>query len=281
MATVSFLLKEPKADPGIVNTPAKATVSALELQNALDSLRLSATSAIRQKVLVHTLIAATIEQGKFTDFEEYLGRMPTTVNQAHTALSSWLLHYYQMAHRETDAQRMRVALLARYPGDAETENMVRLSTIVAHRASTSASLGQVDVAALRKVAGSGTTSARVACPLARRYEPSCPCRFPTQEAARPLAGRTNTSVHVSTVLGDIFPNPAGEQVHISYSSVVGNGLLYLEVRNTLGQTVQQVPLSGASGEIQLPVGHLAAGLYQVAVVSNGRCLATQRLAVAH
>ena len=126
------------------------------------------------------------------------------------------------------------------------------------------------------------TAARAACPLARRYEPACPCRFPTKGTApNPVPQGRGGAAILRAALGAAYPNPADASVRVPYTLPAGHGLGYLELRNALGQLVRRVALPDRAGEGLFAVGNLPTGLYHCALVSNGQTLATRRLAVTH
>ena len=255
-----------------------------KVQSAYDSLLLSAISVNRRSVLLSVITTAVSEQQDFIRLETYLTSLPQTASWVHATLSGWLLRYYRTKHREPDAQRVRTALLARHHADLEVSSFVQLSDALAHLSHPVDPLAPpapADVTALRQVAASGTASARVACPVARRYAPACPCRFFGADAAKVLAKKRNLNAASVSLMGAAYPNPVGEWVQIPYTLPAGHGPVYLEVRNTLGQLVRRVALPSGSGEARIGVGALAAGLYQVALVGAGQPLATQRLSVNH
>ncbi len=266
---------------GINNRGAiKQPISPGELRNAFDSLRM-AIPVSRRAVLVNTLIAATAQNEDFAGLETYFHGLPAAAGWAHSALGGWLLHHYRAVHHEPGAQRVRTALLARHSADAEVKSMVQLSDALKNLADPTAPSAPAAVASLLEVAGSGTASARVACPVARRYAPACPCRYAGKSTKQALAERGNSTNDKAAVLGAPYPNPADQTVRVAYALPVGSGPARLAVRNALGQLVQRVALPGTAGETVLDVRGLPAGLYQLSVVGAGHGTATQRLSVTH
>jgi hypothetical protein len=238
----------------------------------------------RKQELLNQIILATVQQNDATRLEDYLANLPASANQIHAKLGSWLLTYYHATHHETDAQRIRAVILARHPGDPEVKSLVQFSDALVrlqHPNNPLAVPASATIAVLKEVAASGTAVARAACPIARRYSPACPCRFATKSTA-PAAGALNQSiVPDKLMLGSIYPNPAAELIHIPYRLPVGEAITSLEVRNSLGQLVQQVGLSARTGEAAVNVSHWSAGLYNIELVQGGQRLAMQRVAITH
>ncbi len=261
------------------------SLSTAALQNVYDSLRLTTPAGNRWSALLHTVLAAVAQQEDFTTLETYLAGLPASANQTHAILGSWLLAEYRTRHRDSDAQQVRTALLERHATNADVKSYIQLSDALIHLQKGSLRSGRpasADVAALRTVAGSGTAAARAACPLARRYEPACPCRFPTKGAAHNPVPPSRAGVPTPmAALGAAYPNPADASVRVPYTLPGGHGLLYLELRNALGQLVQRVALLDRAGEVPFAVGNLPAGLYHCALVGDGHPRATRQLAIIH
>lgn len=260
--------------------PTRPLISAADLKSAYDSLRLATTSASRQQCLLTRLSTSSSERQDFAALEAYWGKLPISVNPVHARLGHWLLGCYRAAQQETAAQRVRTALLARHGTNPEITRYVQLSDALIQLRGMPQPFAQpapAVVAALREVAGSGTAAARVACPVARRYAPACPCRFPkgsVQVLATDQAVRTSPNG-----LGTPYPNPTDGMVRVPYRLLPGHAPAHLDVRNALGQLLQHVVLPNASGEAQFFVGTLAAGLYTCTLVGEGQPCQTRRFAV--
>jgi hypothetical protein len=106
-----------------------------------------------------------------------------------------------------------------------------------------------DVAALRQVAASGTASARVVCPIARRYDATCLCRFPARKSAQTIVNQDKVDSSKFASLGVPYPNPADVSVQVLYALASSICSAQLIVSNALGQQVWAVPLSPRSGEV--------------------------------
>lgn len=254
------------------------------MRQAADSLQL-AIPAKRQHALLSTLIAATIQRQEFVSLETYLAGLPDVAQAVHAALGGWLLHYYrEEAHDEPGAQRVRAALLTRHPADLEVSSFVRLSDALTHlaqRADPLARPAPAALAALREVAASGTAAARVACRLARRYDPACPCRLTATATASAQAIAQREAAPMSSVanLGVPYPNPASTTIHFPYVLTTGGGAANLEIRNALGQVMRQIELTAPIGEVQLSVHNLPVGLYSCTLRGAGLGYVVRRFAV--
>lgn len=272
---------------GITNraSTTKPLVDAVTLQNAYDSLRVPTVSPYRQNVLLGAVTSAVSEQENYAELEAYLVGLPSTAARIHSTLSGWLLQQYRTQYRESDAQRIKVEMLRRNAADPEVRSYVQLSDVLTHLNRNKA--GQpltkpvpADVAVLRAVAASGTASARIACVIARRYEPACPCRFASKPAGAIMTnGGSVSAQNEPNMLSAPYPNPADHTVRLHYALSLNGGTSRLEVRNSLGKLVYQENLSAHSGEVQLSTSQLAPGLYHVTLLDEGRRLATQPLAI--
>jgi Secretion system C-terminal sorting domain len=67
----------------------------------------------------------------------------------------------------------------------------------------------------------------------------------------------------------IWPNPASDQITLSWPIADGGDVAAVHVFNDLGQVVLRTVLAAGTSDAQLFVGHLAAGCYSLALVGEG------------
>ena len=73
------------------------------------------------------------------------------------------------------------------------------------------------------------------------------------------------------------PNPASSWVSIGYLLPGNSASATLLVRDITGHLVEQFRVSGEEGQVNWAVQKLAAGVYSVELVRDGRTVETQRL----
>jgi len=84
---------------------------------------------------------------------------------------------------------------------------------------------------------------------------------------------------ISQVTGAVaYPNPASGQVHFLLN-LKGNQNGTLILRNIIGSTVKEIPISGSSEKLSLRIDDLPNGVYFYSIVSNGTILSTKKLIV--
>jgi hypothetical protein len=77
-----------------------------------------------------------------------------------------------------------------------------------------------------------------------------------------------------------YPNPASGRVTIDFSGINGaQGTILL--RNILGETLNEYPVTVASGQVTFDAAELPAGVYFYSAVVNGGAVATKKLVVRH
>jgi Beta-propeller repeat len=67
----------------------------------------------------------------------------------------------------------------------------------------------------------------------------------------------------------VYPNPATDQIHLSWPMTHGEAVLEAIVFNDLGQTALRVPLTTQAGSAQFSIQGLAVGFYGLALVGEG------------
>lgn len=75
------------------------------------------------------------------------------------------------------------------------------------------------------------------------------------------------------------PNPASSWVSIGYLLPGNSASATLLVRDMTGHLVEQFTVGGEEGQVNWAVQKLAAGVYSIALVRDGRTMETQRLIV--
>ena len=76
----------------------------------------------------------------------------------------------------------------------------------------------------------------------------------------------------------VQPNPANDYTTVYYNIADwSKGAVYLELCNTLGQTVYTQPLPMYSGLQKIDVSNLASGMYMVFIKRSGAVIATNKL----
>ncbi len=103
--------------------------------------------------------------------------------------------------------------------------------------------------------------------------------LPPIPAAAPLGTRADGRAGV--VLGVAYPNPADDAARVNYVLPITTASAVLTLTDVLGRVVQRQTLAAGSTHTTMPVRELAAGLYQVRLLIDGRLHAIQKLAVVH
>lgn len=79
----------------------------------------------------------------------------------------------------------------------------------------------------------------------------------------------------------LAPNPAKNEVQISYRLVASGGSQSLEIYDQLGRKLKSIDLEGLKGSLKLPLGGYAAGTYQVLLKQDGKVIKQSKLSVTH
>jgi hypothetical protein len=122
----------------------------------------------------------------------------------------------------------------------------------------------------------------VACTTLRYYYPYLACGGgPTLRAGKASSAELAAGPVVAQLRAQ--PNPATEQVSLTYTLPAGQQATRLELRDLYrGNVVASQPLAdNANGSIELTVRTLPAGLYACALLVQGRPAATCKLVVQH
>jgi len=78
-------------------------------------------------------------------------------------------------------------------------------------------------------------------------------------------------------LASLYPNPANDNVTVSYA--INQGQASLEIKNLLGQIQRVTPIIAGSKSANLNLADLPRGIYFVTLKSNGNIVDTKRLVV--
>lgn len=196
-------------------------------------------------------------------------------------------HLIPAVHQEPAAQRVLSDLQRRDSGqDAELTNYLRYMEATGHLGSVlprpGHELAAADRALLRQVAASGTSIARLACPLLRFYEPRCVCRQQSETAVTTaLASRPNSQKSGGFGLSAAYPNPAQTTLHLPFVLPAGTQQAEVVAYDLTGRRVATLALSGAAAEAHITVADWASGLYNLALIADGKVLDNQRVSVTH
>lgn len=92
-------------------------------------------------------------------------------------------------------------------------------------------------------------------------------------SAQILAAKTGKNV--------VYPNPATNELHVALAQSNGNTNVEVNLVNMYGQTVSQLytGTAGTLGTTTLRLPDVAAGIYMVQIVSNGKMLHTEKLMI--
>ncbi|MEO6759674.1 MAG: PKD domain-containing protein [Saprospiraceae bacterium] len=77
------------------------------------------------------------------------------------------------------------------------------------------------------------------------------------------------------------PNPANDYLTIAYSSPVDNAVMTVQLINTVGAIVTNMPLTGWQGTQQMELSQLPVGLYYLRFVANGQVISVQKISIIH
>jgi hypothetical protein len=77
-----------------------------------------------------------------------------------------------------------------------------------------------------------------------------------------------------------FPNPADDYVNFSFSLPAGSEGMVV-IRDLLGSSVKEVPVTSVSGKISVNTLDLADGIYFYTFLSNGNQISTRKLVIRH
>ena len=119
----------------------------------------------------------------------------------------------------------------------------------------------------------GAYVGRLRLPGLRRVLP-----LPPIPAAAPLGVRPAGKAAVAWAL---YPNPAGKEVRVEYALSAGAASATLLLTDVVGRLVRAQAFPAGSTHATVPVGELAAGLYQVQLLVDGHLQATRKLSVVH
>jgi hypothetical protein len=92
-----------------------------------------------------------------------------------------------------------------------------------------------------------------------------------------MNGDKTANLVVETQEIKIYPNPAKEDVSISYTLNTSNARV--EIYDLSGRSIAQKVLTSSSGTIQLQTGTYQAGIYIVVVKENDTILLQQKLII--
>ncbi|MFH1159770.1 MAG: T9SS type A sorting domain-containing protein [bacterium] len=81
-------------------------------------------------------------------------------------------------------------------------------------------------------------------------------------------------------LSNASPNPANNQTSFGYS-LPADVKATVVFRNVLGSPIQEVPVPGTSGILNVQTGELSEGVYFYSLVVNGKTYSTRKLIVSH
>lgn len=104
--------------------------------------------------------------------------------------------------------------------------------------------------------------------------------FATSTAIRPLGCLVDVPDYMFDGKLDVYPNPANDIITLSFGTEFTGKDINIQIRNILGNTVAEIPVSGVSGELNIPVSGYADGMYLVSILVDGKIL-TRRVSVMH
>ena len=77
----------------------------------------------------------------------------------------------------------------------------------------------------------------------------------------------------------VYPNPANEQLNISYRLADENAEATFYLYDVLGKPCVQSILAGTTGEWSIDLTNFASGMYYYQVISNGNLIASDKIAI--
>jgi hypothetical protein len=80
---------------------------------------------------------------------------------------------------------------------------------------------------------------------------------------------------------DAFPNPASNVIRINYNLPVEMAGASIVITNLLGAKVEEVPLNGLQGQLELPVNDMPNGIYFYSLNYRNNLAITKKLVVRH
>jgi hypothetical protein len=80
-------------------------------------------------------------------------------------------------------------------------------------------------------------------------------------------------------IASAYPNPANSTLNVVYKSNIANAVL--AIRNVLGTTVLEMPLTGTAGKVAVNVSGLKEGIYFYSLMENGQSLVTRKVVIRH